>query len=242
MLNQINNMNKGEIMKRRIRTLMIQKACLLMICFALSGCGMLGSNKTKVVSDIDISPSNQKTSEVTNGKQPTTELATTSKAKAWELGNKLSLAALLYDAKGITNSESLTFAKDLAKEMDIEIPDFPAKTGNNASDGAAILAYLLNDPGKTITGKIKAKYDQDHADFYEMSLKSNLLLMIYGPGEKEGTAIINVVKRNAARVKLPETYWQPLVKKVESSAPFDEVKDAVFDMQKDVSSYLETAK
>ena len=97
------------------------------------------------------------------------------------------------------------------------------------------------DAGKSIIGKVKEKYGQEHADLFEMSLKSNLLLLMYGPGEKEGKAITNVIKRNGERAHVPANLWQPVVDKVETGESFDDVKAAVFKMQEDVRHHLDTA-
>ena len=155
-----------------------------------------------------------------------------------ELGNKLSLAALLYDMNG-TRTPFIQKAKSwrLAWTRKFRLPP---KTGNKAEDGAAIVSYLLNEAGKPIIQKIKEKHGSEHGQLFEMSLKSNLLLMLYGPGEEEAKAIGRVIKRNGARLNLPQNLWQPVVDKVEAGAPFAEVKDAVFKMQRDVGQYVAT--
>lgn len=178
--------------------------------------------------------SNYSTSTLTRGPQ------LNDKVSAWELGNKLSLAALLYDMNGTENSDSMKTAKALAAKMDAQVPPLPPKTGTKAKDSAAIIYYLLNDAGKSIIGKIKEKHGPEHGQLFEMSLKSNLLLMLYGPGEKDALAISGVIKRNGARLNLPAALWQPVVDKVEAAAPYGQVKDAVFKMQQDVGRYLAT--
>ena len=178
----------------------------------------------------------------TKGKHATSSNSqpASSKAIAWELGNKLSVAALLYDLNGTPNSDSFMKAKALAATVDAQVPPFPAKTGDKAKDTAAILYYLLNEAGKPIIKKINEKHGVDHGQLFEMSLKANLLLTLYGPGEKDALAISGVIKRNATRLNLPANLWQPLVDKVEAGAPFAEVKDAVFKMQQSVGRYLAT--
>lgn len=161
-----------------------------------------------------------------------------SKAIAWELGNKLSLAAVLYDLKGTETSDSLSKAKVLANEVGAEVPSFPAKTGDKIKDSAAIIAYLLNDTSKNIGAKINSKYGSAEAALFEMSLKSNTLLLIYGPGDSTGTAVAKMIRTNAKTADLPENLWLPLVSKIESKGSFDDVKDAVLEMQSNVGQYL----
>ena len=213
-------------------------AFALMLVIGTSGCGVVGSRSSASESarsgNVDTSATNG------NSATSTTGLPANAKAVAWELGNKLSLAALLYDMNGTENSDSFKKAKTLAASVDAQVPPLPPKTGNKAKDGAAIVSYLLNEAGKPIIKKIKEKHGNEHGQLFEMSLKSNLLLMLYGPGEDEAIAISGVIKRNGTRLNLPENLWQPVVDKVEAGAPYAEVKDAVFEMQKDVGQYLAT--
>ena len=218
------------------------KKNILNLCLGLAalsvaglGCNRFGIGGSKPNIDVAVSPSNQKPGDSTEIKPAA---YTTSKAKVWELGNKLSLAAVLFEAQGITHAESITVAKDLATEIGAEVPSFPAKTGNNASDGAAILHYLLTGPGKTIGEKIGSKYDRDHTDLYEISLKSNVLLMMYGPGDSLGKTTAKFITKAGERAKLPKPCWGPLVAKIEGERPYDDVKEEIFDMQKNVGGFL----
>ena len=213
-------------------------ALVLMLVISASGCGVVGRSRS---TSEPARPASVDTS-VTNGNSATstTNLPANGKAVAWELGNKLSLAALLYDMNGTENSDSFKKAKTLAATMDAQVPPFPAKTGNKAEDGAAIVSYLLNEAGKPIIQKIKEKHGAEHGQLFEMSLKSNLLLMLYGPGESEAIAIGGVIKRKGTRLNLPQNLWQPVVDKVEAGAPYADVKDAIFKMQRDVGEYLAT--
>ena len=209
----------------------------LLLALIATGCGTTKSGDVKNGEAGNVGASTAKGTNADSQPSPAS-VKPPSKAIAWELGNQLSLAALLYNARGIENTESLTKAKILASEVDAQVPPFPAKTGEKAKDSAAVIIYLLNGAGKTIIGKVKEKYDQDHADLFEMALKSNLLLLMYGPGEKEGKTIAGVIKRNGTRAGLPESLWQPVVSKVEADESFDDVKAAVFKMQEDVRLHL----
>jgi len=213
-------------------------AFALMLVIGTSGCGLVGSSRSRAS---ESARSGNVDTSATDGNSATSAgLPANGKAVAWELGNKLSVAALLYDMNGTENSDSLKKAKTLAASVDAQVPPLPPKTGNKAKDGAAIVSYLLNEAGKPIIKKIKEKHGNEHGQLFETSLKSNLLLMLYGPGEEEALAISGVIKRNGTRLNLPENLWQPVVNKVEAGAPYAEVKDAVFKMQKDVGQYLAT--
>ena len=231
-----------EITLQRVRQRISANQLLafaLILVISASGCGAAESRTSSAHEPAPPASVNPSAANSTSATSPTS-LPADGKAIAWELGNKLSLAALLYDMNGTANSDSFIKAKTLATEMDAQVPPFPAKSGNKARDSAAIASYLLNEAGKPIIQKIKEKHGSEHTQLFEMALKSNLLLMLYGPGDEEGKAISNVIKRNGTRLNLPENLWQPVVDKVEAGAPFAEVKDAVFKMQQDVSQYLAT--
>jgi hypothetical protein len=214
-------------------------ALALVLVIGSSGCGVAGRSTTTTPEPTLAENVNADDTSSNSATAPT-GLPANSKVLSWELGNKLSLAALLYDMNGAENSDSLKKAKTLATTVDAEVPPFPPKTGNKAKDSAAIASYLLNEAGKPIIQKIKEKHGSEHSQLFEMSLKSNLLLMLYGPGEAEGKAISGVIKRNGTRLNLPENLWQPVVAKVEAEATYAEVKDAVFQMQQHVGKYLAT--
>ena len=164
--------------------------------------------------------------------------APSGRAVAWELGDKLSMAAILYDLKGVESSDSLSKAKILAQEAGATVPAFPTKTGDKSKDTAAIMAYLLNDVNKNIGGSVKSKYGQEEAALFEMSLKSNVLLLIYAPGDSLGKTVAKVIRTNGKTANLPENLWLPAVGKIESGASFDEVKNAILEMQTNVGQSL----
>ena len=166
----------------------------------------------------------------------------TTKGMAWMLGSNLSLAALTHERGATEQSDSLFGkARILADELKVEVPPLPVKTGESSKDGAAVLYYMLNDAGRAIASKLKKQYDQFHTDLFELALKSNILLMIYSPGEELGKSIAGVIKRNGSRANLPEELWKPVVDKIEAEASFEDVKEAVFKMHTDVRRHLEAS-
>lgn len=210
---------------------------LSIIVFVAAGCGMLKNSEVKNTNVNSGGNSTVMTNNTKTLSTPSTN-APSGRAVAWELGNKLSMAAILYDLKGVESSDSLSKAKILAQEVGATVPIFPTKTGDKSKDTAAIMAYLLKDVNKDIGGNVKSKYGQEEAGLFEMSLKSNVLLLIYGPGDSTGKTVAKVIRTNAKTANLPENLWMPVVSKIESDASFDEVKDAIMQMQTDVSQHL----
>jgi hypothetical protein len=205
---------------------------LIALVAAVTGCGMLKDLSKNTAVNSGSNTANTSATPPTNVPTP--------KAIAWELGNSVSVAAILYDLKGNETSDSLSRAKILAQEVGATIPSFPTKTGNKIKDTAAIMGYLLNDINKGVGNKVSQKYSAAEAALFEMSLKSNTLLLFYGPGDKTGQVVAKVIRSNAKVGGLPEKLWMPVVNKIESSASFDDVKDAVMAMQKDVGDHLKS--
>ncbi len=204
---------------------------LAMVVFVVIGCQKSKNNETQNTS-VNLPSNNWKVENYnTNGNS-------TSKAIAWELANKLSMAAILYDLKGVESSDSLSKAKILAQEVGATVPAFPMKTGDKSKDTAAIMAYLLKNVNKDIGTSVKSKYGQEEAALFEMSLKSNVLLLIYGPGDSTGKTVAKVIRSNAKTANLPENLWMPAVSKIESGASFDDVKTAILEMQTNVGKSL----
>ena len=211
---------------------------LAIIIFVVFGCQKFKSNETQNTNVT--SPSNNLKVENynTNGNSTTSAAMPSSKAIAWELANKLSMAAILYDLKGFESSDSLSKAKILAQEVGATVPVFPTKTGDKSKDTAAIMAYLLKDVNKNIGDSVKSKYGQEEAALFEMSLKSNVLLLIYAPGDSMGKTVAKVIRTNAKIANLPENLWMPAVSKIEGGASFDDVKTAILEMQTSVGQSL----
>ena len=163
------------------------------------------------------------------------------KKLAWDMGSKLSLAAL-GNGRGANASavESVMGkAKDSAQQLGVEIPPLPDQTGDTTKDSAAALHYLLKTAGDPIASKLRSKYDDAHAALFEMALKSNVLMLLYSPGDSTSKTIAGVIKNRGTEAGLPESLWKPVVDKIEEQAPFDEVKAAVSQMHQDVLNHLE---
>lgn len=195
----------------------------------LLACSNLGSNNNSHTS-----------SSPTSSDPSTTTKSASSKRLAWDIGSKLSLAALGH-GRGASESAVggvMGKANDMARELDVEIPSLPENTGDTTKDSAAALNYLMRTAGDSIAKKLKDKHSEEHAALFEMALKSNMLMMLYSPDDSMGRSIAGVIKDRGAKAGLSESLWQPVVDKIEEKASFEEVKTAVSKMHKDISEYL----
>ena len=217
-------------MKKQSTNLLIILTVAIMI---VAGCKLpkLGGEK-----NVPVDTNNQPN--IKQSPPPSTK-PLSSKLIAWELGNKISIAAILYNATGNESTDSLPKAKILAREVGADIPPFPQKTGDKIKDTATILGYLLRDVGKNVGGKVKDKYGEVEAALFEMSLKTNVLLVIYVPNDSTALATAKVIRDRAKTGGLPENLWLPLVNKIEGGGSFNEIKDMALKMQTDVSHYLD---
>src|SRR5688500_4312349 len=161
---------------------------------------------------------------------------------AWELGDTLSLAAVGHgeDIAPVTVNNLFVEAKANAAKLNMTLPDLPAKTSDNIKNKASVLGYMLKTAGKAIGETLSAKYDKEHATLFELALKSNVLLMMYGPGESTTQAIANVIKTRSERLNLPPKITANLLSLIEAGADYSKVKSAVFQMHSDVANYLRT--
>ena len=161
---------------------------------------------------------------------------------AWTLGSRLSLAAVLHDAGAPAEQVNKRFAAAsvIGRALGVEVPPLPSRTGTKAEDSAAILAYLLRGIGEPTIKLLGDKHDAAHSRLFELAVKSNLLLMLYAPGDSLGVTIAKVIERNGPIGRLPEALWKPVVDLVRGGGPFDEVRTAVIKMHTDIAAHLAT--
>jgi hypothetical protein len=168
------------------------------------------------------------------------EDANTTKGAAWILGDRLSLAALLYNQNAAPDQMNryLDNAKGVASDLGLSVPPFPAKAADSSEATADLVHYLIAGDGAQIGAALAKKYDSSHGELFEVAVKSNLLILLYGPGDSLGLSIAQVVRDRMQSVGVPERLWSDVVDAVEQHRSADDVKDAVFKMHKDVTDFF----
>ena len=166
------------------------------------------------------------------------EIADLAKAAAWRLGDQLSLAGLLYAQGNQPDKveQLLTSLKPLAGAMEAEIKPFPPRAATETETYADIIHYLIKGDGATTGQQIAEKFGIAAGTLYEVSIKSNLLLLLYEPGDDRGIA--GVIQSRMTEVGLPENLWMGVVNAINNKVPQGELKDAIFKMHDDVAAYL----
>ncbi len=160
------------------------------------------------------------------------------KAAAWRLGDQLSLAGLLY-AQGNQEdkvTELLSGIKPLAEAMQVEIKPFPPRSADSSQTYADVIHYLIAGDGAALGSEIGQKFGTPAGTLFEVSVKSNLLILLYQPGEDQGVG--GVIQARMSEIGLPENLWMGVVTAINNKAPEADVKDAVFKMHDDVAAYL----
>ena len=160
------------------------------------------------------------------------------KAAAWRIGDQLSLAGLLYAQGGEEENvnELLDSIKPLTEAMKIEIKPFPPRGATPVETYAEVIQYLIKGDGAEIGRQISEKLGKEAGTLFEVSVKSNLLILLYEPGDDQG--IGSVIQSRCTEISLPNNLWIDVVNTVNKKASKDEVKDTVFKMHDDVAAFL----
>lgn len=160
------------------------------------------------------------------------------KAAAWRIGDHLSLAGLLYAQGGEEDNvkELIGSITPLTDTMKITVKPFPPRAATPIETYADIIQYLIKGDGAEIGRQIAKDFGAEAGTLFEIAVKSNLLILLYEPGNDQGIA--DVLQLRCTEAGLPNNLWFGLVSTVRGNASKEEVKNAVFKMHDDVAAYL----
>ena len=166
------------------------------------------------------------------------EESAVAKAAAWRIGDDLSLAGLLYAQGGEkdTVEELLSRIRPLTEAMQIEIKPFPPRAPTTIETYAEVIQYLIKGDGAEIGHQISQKFGNEAGTLFEISVKSNLLILVYDPGDDQG--IGGIIQSRCTEIGLPNNLWLDVVNAVNAKASKNDVKNAVFKMHDDIATYL----
>jgi hypothetical protein len=108
----------------------------------------------------------------------------------------------------------------------------------NAATYADVIHYLIKGDGADIGSAIAGKFGNEAGALFEVALKSNLLILLYQPGDDQG--IGEVIKSRMSEIGLPANLWMGVVTAIGKQAPENDVKDAVFKMHDEVAAILDS--
>jgi hypothetical protein len=130
----------------------------------------------------------------------------------------------------------LASIKPITEAMQLHLKTFPQRSPDSAQTYADVIHYLIQSDGADLGRDISTKFGNASGALFEVSVKSNLLILLYQPGEDQG--IGGVIEARMSEIGVPENLWIGLVNAINSKAPESDVKDAVFKMHGDVAAYL----
>jgi hypothetical protein len=161
----------------------------------------------------------------------------TSRYLSWMLGFRLSAAALAYSngANLQTVNQSIAPLREAAEALGTWIPQLPSRSGDSPHDTDEIIRWV---GWESIARDLTLKYSPDHTALFELGYKSNLLMLLYVPGDDLGRALASVIADRAPTATLPESLWRSVVNKVNHQASREDVVAALRRMQEDISDYL----
>lgn len=154
------------------------------------------------------------------------------------LGDRLSLAALLYAQGGQDDQVErlLSSIKSLAEALEIAIAPFPPPRRHRCRNLRERDPLPQQGDGAEIGRALTRKFGNDAGLLYEVAIKSNLLLLLYEPGDDQG--IGGVIRSRMSEIGLPDTLWMGVVSAIDNKASQRELKEAIFKMHDEVASYL----
>jgi tetratricopeptide (TPR) repeat protein len=161
-------------------------------------------------------------------------------SQSWVLGSKLSLAGTLHSQGGdaATVGRQFAAASAAATSLGIKLPALPARKGNKVEDSATVLHYLLNTTGNPIGGILGKSYGPEHAAIFEVALKSNMLLTLYGPGESMANTIAGVIRSRSGNAKFLGAMTAKLLQLIEQKAPYEQVKTELFSIHEYAPKFI----
>jgi hypothetical protein len=159
-------------------------------------------------------------------------------AAAWRLGDRLSLAAFLFARGGQDDAVErlLSSIKPIADTMGVTIAPFPPRAATSVDTYGEVIVYLVEGAGAETGRALAAKFGKDASLLYDAAIKSNLLLLLYEPGDDHGLG--GVIQSRMSEAGLPEQLWIGVVEAIDAKASQSDLKDAVLKMHEAVTSYL----
>jgi hypothetical protein len=159
---------------------------------------------------------------------------------AWALGSQLSLAIALTNANAPAASIQAAWAKAQASatRLNLEPISLPRVTGDRNRDAVTLLEYLLQGQGANYTNHLRATHGEDAANLYELAVKSQVLVMLYSPGDPLTSSLIERIGELCQTLSLPAERVAPLLKVVKSGQSYETVKKAVSAFHQQVADDL----
>ena len=166
----------------------------------------------------------------------------TARYQVWQFGRTLSAAAIAnMGGKKEIVEVVMKEATRLAKDLDVELPELPARQNDDVKDGLAAMTYLIKTVGGPLRKQLTRKFGAYCANLYDLAVHSSLLTMLYGPefSAEQLQKIRTLIEESARETGVPERFWKPLLKIVDDKAGTLEVRQAVVNMHEAIGDFLD---
>jgi hypothetical protein len=159
---------------------------------------------------------------------------------AWQLGSKLTLAALANDRRLVPRdvAEWFSEARSAAETLGTSVADLPAPPTTAGDTGSRAVHDYLFQQGQRIWRELTDRHGNDHAALFEAAVKSNVLLVLYQPGSPSVEPLANSIRDAAPKAELPAELFDPLLDTLTRESPVAEVRVAVRELHTAVERYL----
>ena len=135
---------------------------------------------------------------------------------AWELGSKLSGAAIMHSQRAdkAKTTVTLDLATEAAAKLGLSLAALPEVTDDKQKNTIDCIQYLIANTGRELHNQLTAKYDKSHAALLETAIKSHLLTLLYVPGDSTTDALASAIKERTPVAELPLEIAAPLLSSV----------------------------
>jgi hypothetical protein len=103
--------------------------------------------------------------------------------------------------------ELLASIKPITEAMQLHLKPFPQRSPDSAQTYADVIHYLIQGDGADLGRDIPTKFGNASGTLFEVSVKSNLLILLYQPGEDQG--IGGVIEARMSEIGMPENLDWP---------------------------------
>ena len=160
---------------------------------------------------------------------------------AWQLGSKLTLAAIAHDRGLVPDDAAKWFAeaRAAADVLGTTVAELPEPAAASEVDGGSrgVHDYLFQQ-GQRIWRELTDRHGADHAALFEVAVKSNVLLVLYQPGSAAVDALAGSIREASPQAELPADLWRPLLDTLTNQSPVAKVRLVVRRLHADVEQHL----
>lgn len=162
-------------------------------------------------------------------------------SQAWILGSNLGVAAALHSQAGDNSTlveQRFLLASKAATTFGLKLPPIPAKKGIQIDDSSAMLFYLMGKVGKPVGGVLSKDYGAEYATVFDVAIRANALLIVYGSDEETTGAIASVIKARSSEVSFLASLTDQLRQKVDQRASYDVIKKEIFELNRIAPQFI----